>query len=114
LVISPDPERWGVDRTVPGAFIWLSSTAGASTTPAEFLSGRRHPECVAAPVQDSRRAGVDWVIAHYTDCADGRALVVEAAGMGPGDAGLVYVQVAPPANSASTFADTLLAGLQLR
>ena len=114
LVISPDPERWGVDKTVPGAFIWASGTAGASMTPAEFLAGRRHPGCTAAPLQDGRRAGVDWVIARYTECADGRALVVEAAGIGPGDSGLVYVQVAPPANTASTFVDTLLAGLQLR
>jgi tRNA A-37 threonylcarbamoyl transferase component Bud32 len=114
LVISPDPKRWGVDKTVPGAFISLSRTAGASITPAEFVAGRRHPGCAAAPLRDSRRAGVDWVVAQYTDCTDGRALVVEAAGMGPGDAGLVYVQVAPPANTASTFVDTLLAGLQLR
>jgi eukaryotic-like serine/threonine-protein kinase len=114
LVISPDPKRWGVDKTVPGAFIWLSRTAGASTTPADFLGGRRHPECAAEPVRGSRQAGVDWVVAHYTNCAGGRALIVEAAGMGPGDAGLVYVQVAPPANTASTFVDTLLAGIQLR
>jgi eukaryotic-like serine/threonine-protein kinase len=114
LVISPDPERWGVDKTVPGAFIWASGTAGASMTPAEFVAGRRHPGCTAAPLQDGRRAGVDWVIARYTDCTDGRALVVEAAGIGPGDSGLVYVQVAPPANTASAFVDTLLAGLQLR
>jgi eukaryotic-like serine/threonine-protein kinase len=114
LVISPDPERWGVDNTVPGAFIWLSRGAGASVTPAEFLAGRRHPECVAAPVRNSRRAGVDWAVAPYSKCSDGRALVVEAAGLGPDDAGLVYVQVAPPASSTPTFVDTLLAGLQVR
>jgi tRNA A-37 threonylcarbamoyl transferase component Bud32 len=114
LLISPDPERWGVDKTVPGAFIWLSRGAGASVTPAEFVGGRRHPECEAAPVRDSRRAGVDWAVAAYSKCSDGRALVVEAAGLAPNDAGLVYVQVAPPASSTPTFVDTLLAGLQVR
>ena len=114
LVISPEPERWGVDKAVPGAFVWLSRTANAATTPAEFVAGRRHAGCVAAPVQKSRRAVVDWVVVRYTACADGRPLVVEAAGMGPGDAGLVYVQIAPPANTPSTFVDTLLAGLQVR
>ena len=114
LVISPDPERWGVDTSVPGAFIWLSRTAGASVTPAAFLAGRRHAECTPAPMRHSRRAGVDWIVAPFSRCGDGRDQVVEAAGLGPRDAGLVYVQVAPPANSASTFVDTLLAGLQLR
>jgi serine/threonine protein kinase len=114
LVISPDPERWGADKSVPGAFIWLSRTAGASVTPAAFLAGRRHAECTAAPMRHSRRAGVDWIVAPFSKCGDGRDQVVEAAGLGPGDAGLVYVQVAPPANSVSTFVDTLLAGVQVR
>jgi hypothetical protein len=40
--------------------------------------------------------------------------LVEAAGMGTAGAGLVYVQVVPPADSDSTFVDTLLAGVRVR
>jgi eukaryotic-like serine/threonine-protein kinase len=32
----------------------------------------------------------------------------------PGGDGLVYVQIAPPANSTPAFVDTLLAGLRVR
>jgi hypothetical protein len=65
-------------------------------------------------VRTSRQAGIDWVIAHYSACPDGRGRLVEAAGTGPGDAGLVYAQIAPPADSEPTFVDTLLAGVQVR
>jgi eukaryotic-like serine/threonine-protein kinase len=53
------------------------------------------------------------VIAEY-DRADGRGRLVEAAGAGSDDAGLVYVQIAPPASSAPAFADVLLAGVRVR
>ena len=113
LVVSPDPARWGTDAAVPGAFVWLSRTGATLTTPAGFVAGRPHAGCTAAPVRTSRQAGIDWVIAQYR-CSDGRGWLVEAAGTGPGDAGLVYVQIAPPADSESTFVDTLLAGVRVR
>jgi hypothetical protein len=40
--------------------------------------------------------------------------IAETAGIGPGDAGLVYVQIAPPAGSGPEFVDTLLAGVRVR
>jgi hypothetical protein len=40
--------------------------------------------------------------------------LVEAAGIGPAGAGLVHVQIAPPASNAATFVDTLLAGVRVR
>jgi hypothetical protein len=111
LVISPDPDRWAVDPTVPGAFVGLSATAAAELTPAAFVAGRPHADCVAAPVRQVRRAGVDWVVAGYA-CARGRPAVVEAAGLGPG--GLLYVQVAPPQDAGADFVDALLAGVRVR
>jgi eukaryotic-like serine/threonine-protein kinase len=113
LVVSPDPVRWGTDPTVRGAFLWLSRSGAALVPPAAFVAGRRHTDCAAAPVRLSRQAGIDWVIAEY-DCADGRGRLVEAAGAGSDDAGLVYVQIAPPASSAPAFADVLLAGVRVR
>jgi hypothetical protein len=113
LVVSPDPVRWGTDPTVRGAFIWLSRSGAAFFTPAAFVAGRTHAGCAAAPVRTSRQAGIDWVIAEYR-CSDGRGRVVEAAGTGSGDAGLVYVQIARPADSESTFVDSLLAGVRVR
>jgi hypothetical protein len=111
LVISPDPGRWIADAAVPGAFIWLFRDGA---TPAEFVAGRPHAGCTAAPVRSSRQAGIDWLIAGYTGCPGGRSTVVEAAATGPGGAGLVYVQVAPPAGSGPTFVDSLLAGVRVR
>ncbi len=111
LMISPDPERWAADKSMPGAFVWLSRD---EATPAAFLAGRSHAGCVALPVRTSRQAGIDWVIAGYRDCDTGRASIVEIAGAAPRQRGLVYVQVAPPANSAPTFVDTLLAGVRIR
>ena len=40
-------------------------------------------------------------------------MIVEAAGPAPGDAGLVYVQIAPPAGSGPAFVDALLAGVRV-
>jgi hypothetical protein len=114
LEVSPDLEHWKTDATAPGAFIWLSAAGGARTTPAEFIAGRPVADCTTAPVRASRQAGIDWVIAEHRACSGGRGWLVEAAGMGPGEAGLVYVQIAPPASSAPTFVDTLLAGVRVR
>ena len=102
-------------RTVPGAFIWLFAEDGATTTsPSAFIAGRPHAGCVAAPVRTDRQAGLDWLIAGYRDCPNGRAQIVEAVGTRPGDTGLVYVQIAPPAGSPPAFVDTLLAGVRVR
>ncbi|MEU4643923.1 serine/threonine-protein kinase [Micromonospora sp. NPDC023814] len=110
LVMSPDPHRWAVDPTVPGAFVGLSPSIAARTSPAGFVAERPHAACVAAPVRRTRQAGVDWVVARFT-CDQGRPEVVEAAGLAPGRAGLVYVQITPPAGSRADFVDTLLAGV---
>ncbi|MEU6076505.1 serine/threonine-protein kinase [Micromonospora sp. NPDC047074] len=112
LVMSPDPLRWAVDPTVPGAFVGLSASIAARTTPAGFVAERPHAECVAAPVRRTRQAGVDWVVARF-GCDRGRPEVVEAAGLAPGRAGLLYVQVTPPAGSGADFVDALLAGVRV-
>jgi tRNA A-37 threonylcarbamoyl transferase component Bud32 len=114
LVVSPDPARWTVDTTVPGAFAWLSRDGAATTTPQRFVAGRPNAGCAAVPVRTSRQAGLDWFIAGFRACPDGRAEVVEAVGTRPGDSVLVYVQVAPPANSTPEFVDALLAGVRVR
>jgi eukaryotic-like serine/threonine-protein kinase len=113
LIVSPDPARWGSDATARGAFIWLSRTGAARITPVAFVAGRTHADCVAAPVRTSRQGDIDWVIAEY-NCSDSRGWLVEAAGTGSDGAGLVYVQIAPPASSESTFVDSLLAGVRVR
>ncbi|MFG2009381.1 protein kinase [Micromonospora sp. NPDC048868] len=112
LVMSPDPHRWAADPTVPGAFVGLSASIAAHTSPAGFVAERPHAACVAAPVRRTRQAGVDWVVARFT-CDRGRPEVVEAAGLAPGRAGLVYVQITPPAGSRADFVDTLLAGVRV-
>lgn len=114
LVVSPDPARWTVDTAVPGAFAWLSRDGAATTTPERFVAGRPNAGCAAVPVRTSRQAGLDWFIAGYRACPDGHAEVVEAVGTRPGDDVLVYVQVAPPANSTPAFVDALLAGVRVR
>jgi hypothetical protein len=111
LVLSPDPARWKSDPAVPGAFVGLSEGRG---TPVELLAGRRQVFCVAAPVRTSRLGGLDWTIAAYRACPNGWAQIVDAAATRPGGAGLVFVQVAPPAGSAAGFVDDLLAGLRVR
>ncbi|MGC4792355.1 protein kinase domain-containing protein [Micromonospora sp. DT178] len=110
LVMSPDPHRWAADPTVPGAFVGLSASIAARTSPAGFVAERVHTACAALPVRRIRQAGVDWVVARFT-CDRGRPEVVEAAGLAPGRAGLVYVQITPPAGSRADFVDTLLAGV---
>jgi eukaryotic-like serine/threonine-protein kinase len=114
LVISPAPERWLSAAAVPGAFVGLSRSAAAQTTPAEFVAAKLHARCTAAPVRSSRQAGIDWVVATYTSCPGSYRVIVETAGMGPGDSGLVYVQITPPVGSGSAFVDSLLAGVRVR
>ena len=114
LVISPDPVGWTVDSTAPGAFVWLARERAEPLTPAGFVAARPHSRCSAAPVRSSRLAGIDWLIAGYTACRTGHASIVEAAGLGPDGAGLVYVQLTPPAGSGPAFVDSLLAGVRVR
>ncbi|MEU4568807.1 serine/threonine-protein kinase [Micromonospora sp. NPDC023956] len=113
LLVSPDPYRWATDPTVPGAFVGLSASIAARTTPAGFVAERPHAACAAAPVRRTRQAGVDWVVALFT-CDLGRPVIVEAAGLGPDRAGLIYVQVVPPPGSGAEFVDRLLAGVRVR
>jgi tRNA A-37 threonylcarbamoyl transferase component Bud32 len=113
LLISPDPARWRTDDAVRGAFIWLGRDGAAGRAPASLIAQLPHAGCTPAPVRRSRQAGIDWVIAAF-DCPDRRGRLVEAAGTGRAGAGLVYVQIAAPAGNASTFVDTLLAGVRVR
>jgi hypothetical protein len=78
------------------------------------VADRRHPDCTASPVRTTRQAGVGWTVAAFTACPGGKPTVVEAAGVGPGDAGLLYVQIAPPSGTGPAFVDTLLAGVRVR
>ena len=112
LLVSPDPARWRTDEAVRGAFIWLARNDTAARTPAVVVAERPHAGCAPAPVRRSRQAGIDWVVAAF-HCSDRRGRLVEAAGTGSGAAGLVYVQIAPPATNASAFVDTLLAGVRV-
>ncbi|WP_433392664.1 serine/threonine-protein kinase [Micromonospora sp. KLBMP9576] len=112
LVMSPDPRRWAADPTLPGAFVGLSATIAARTGPVGFVAERPHAECAAAPVRRTRQAGVDWVVARFT-CERGRPEIVEAAGLAPGRAGLIYAQVTPPADGGADFVDVLLAGVRV-
>jgi tRNA A-37 threonylcarbamoyl transferase component Bud32 len=114
LVVSPAPDRWKSDPAVPGAFIGLTREIATRSTPAAFVAQQPHPGCVAAPVRTSRQAGIDWVVALHSSCASGKTVIVETAGIGPGDAGLVYAQIAPPTGSGPAFVDTLLAGVRVR
>ncbi len=114
LVMSPHPARWRSDRTVPGAFVGLSKDLSTRSTPTRFVAERYHGGCTAVPVETRRRGDVDWVVAEFTSCGTGKPVIVEAAASGPIGAGLVYVQVAPPAGSGPDFVDTLLAGVRVR
>jgi hypothetical protein len=111
LVLSPDPERWGTDPAVPGAFVGLP---GGDGTPADLLDEHRQTPCEAAPVRASDQGGTRWTIAGYSACPNGRARIVDAVATRPGGDGLVYVQIAPPAGSGPAFVDTFLAGLRVR
>ncbi|MEV4464074.1 protein kinase [Micromonospora echinofusca] len=113
LVMSPDPHRWAADPSVPGAFVGLSADIAAPGSPAGFVAERPHAACAAWPVRRTRQAGVEWVVARFT-CDEGRPEIVEAAGLAPGRAGLIYVQVTPPADGRVDFVDTLLAGVRVR
>jgi eukaryotic-like serine/threonine-protein kinase len=109
MVLSPDPGRWPSDPGVPGAFVGLSR--GGAATPEEFVAHRTHRGCTARPVHTTRRGGIDWVVAGYTDCVTGKATRFEIAGAVPG--GLVYVQFTPPADAGSGFVETLLGSVRV-
>jgi tRNA A-37 threonylcarbamoyl transferase component Bud32 len=113
LLVSPDPARWRTDHAVRGAFVLLAGERTADRSPAALVAEIQHAGCTPVPVRHSRQAGIDWVIGAF-QCPDPRGGLVEAAGTGPDGAGLVYVQIAPPASNAATFVDTLLAGVRVR
>jgi serine/threonine protein kinase len=114
LVISPDPQRWPSDPAVPGAFVGLSRSLASRTTPARYLNEHPHAECTPTPVRTGRLGAVDWVIAEFTSCRTAKPVLVEAAGIAPNGAGLLYVQIATPAGSGPDFVDALLAGIRTR
>ncbi|WP_117213793.1 protein kinase domain-containing protein [Allorhizocola rhizosphaerae] len=114
LVIAPDPSRWTSHEAMPGAFVGLSRTIAARTTPAGFLAERAHAGCLAGAVRTARLGAIVWVIAPYTACVTGKTVIVEAASLGPGGAGLIYLQIAPPIGSGDGFIDALLAGVRVR
>ncbi|MEV4536442.1 serine/threonine-protein kinase [Asanoa sp. NPDC049518] len=111
LVVSPSPGRWLTDAQVPGAFIGLSS---AGATPAAYVAQHPRTRCTATPVRTIHGVGVDWTLAGYAACPGPKPMIVEAAGHGPGDVGLVYVQIMPPAGSGPEFVEALLAGVRVR
>jgi len=111
LVMSPDPQRWLTDPAVPGAFVGVSDRAAQSVTPAGFVAQRPHASCVAAPVQQSPAAGIDWVVARFT-CATGKPMIIEAAGLAGGSGALVYLQIAALPDDA--LVSTLLTGITIR
>ncbi|AVT31781.1 serine/threonine protein kinase [Plantactinospora sp. BC1] len=114
LVMSPDPERWPTDRAVPGAFVGLSRSLAQRHDPAGYVAEHPHAECVATPARTVRRGDVDWYVAAFTACRSGKPAIVEAAGLAPRQTGLVYAQIAPPADASADFVDTLLAGIRIR
>ncbi|MGC4869767.1 protein kinase domain-containing protein [Micromonospora sp. DT53] len=113
LVMSPRPHRWAADPRLPGAFVGLSASTAARATPAGFLAERTHGDCAPAPARATRQAGVEWTVVAYR-CDRGRPQIIESAALHPGRPALVYVQIAPPADSGPAFVDTLLAGVRLR
>jgi eukaryotic-like serine/threonine-protein kinase len=108
LVISPDPPRWRTDPGVPGAFVGLSRSAGTRTTAAGFVAEHPHARCSAAPVRQTRQAGIDWVVARFA-CGGAKPVIIEAAGMAGGF--MVYVQIAPAEATGEAEVDGLLAGV---
>lgn len=112
LVVSPEPGRWAADPQVPGAFVGLSAGTARRTTPEGFLAERPHADCAAAPVRRTRQGGVDWLVAAYA-CPQGRPVIIEAAGLAAGPAGLLYVQLTPPPDGGPEFVDALLAGVRV-
>ncbi|MET7671032.1 serine/threonine-protein kinase [Micromonospora luteifusca] len=113
LVMSPQPRRWAADPGLPGAFVGLSATTGARTTPAGFLAERTHGDCVPAPARTTRQAGVEWTVVAYR-CDRGRPRIVESAGRHPARGTLLYVQIVPPVEGGPDFVDALLAGVRVR
>ncbi|MET8358305.1 serine/threonine-protein kinase [Micromonospora sp. NPDC005171] len=113
LVMSPQPRRWAADPGVPGAFVGVSASTAARTTPAGFLAERTHGDCASAPARTTRQAGVEWTVVAYR-CDRGRPRIVESAGRHPGHGALVYVQVVPPVDGGPDFVDTLLDGVRVR
>ncbi|MGW3784514.1 protein kinase domain-containing protein [Micromonospora chokoriensis] len=112
LVMSPQPRRWAADPRLPGAFVGLSAATAARTTPAGFLAERTHGDCTPAPARTTRQAGVEWTLVAYR-CDQGRPRIVESAGLHPGRAALVYVQIVPPEHAAPEFVDAVLAGVRV-
>ncbi|MGW2621571.1 serine/threonine-protein kinase [Micromonospora taraxaci] len=112
LVMSPQPRRWAADPRLPGAFVGLSAATAARTTPAGFLAERTHGDCTPAPARTTRQAGVEWTVVAYR-CDQGRPRIVESAGLHPGRAALVYVQIVPPEHAAPEFVDAVLAGVRV-
>ncbi|MEU7848119.1 serine/threonine-protein kinase [Micromonospora parva] len=113
LVMSPQPRRWAADPRLPGAFVGLSASTAARTTPAGFLAERTHRDCTPAPARTTRQAGVEWIVVAYR-CDRDRPQIIESAALHPGRSAVVYVQLTPPAQSGPAFVDTLLAGVHLR
>ncbi|MDW5326522.1 serine/threonine-protein kinase [Plantactinospora sp. KLBMP9567] len=114
LVMSPDPERWPTDPAVPGAFVGLSRSLAQRHDPAGYVAEHPHAECAPIPARTVRRGDVDWYVAAFTACRSGKPAIVEAAGLAPQAPGLVYAQIAPPADASADFVDTLLAGIRVR
>ena len=112
MVISPDPRRWLTDPAVPGAFVGLSRAAAARTTADGFVAEQPHVRCAAAPVRRTRQAGLDWAVARFA-CADGKPVIIEAAGLDAGSAALLYVQLAPGPDATDRDVDALLAGIEV-
>ncbi|MET8040980.1 serine/threonine-protein kinase [Micromonospora sp. NPDC005215] len=113
LVMSPQPRRWAADPRVPGAFVGVSASTAARTTPAGFLAERTHGDCASTPARTTRQAGVEWTVVTY-HCDRGRPRIVESAGRHPDRAALLYAQIVPPVDGAPDFVDVLLAGVRLR
>jgi len=111
LVMSPDPARWRSDPAMPGVFVGLTDAGG---TPARFVAERPHASCVAAPVRTTTVGGIDWVVAEFSGCPSTKPEIVEIAGVAAGGTDLVYIQIAPPTGSSSSFVDDLLAGVRIR
>ena len=98
---------------MPGAFVGVSVSTAARTTPAGFLAERTHGDCTSAPVRTTRQAGVEWTVVAYR-CDRDRPRIVESAGLHPARGALVYVQVVPPLDGGPDFVDGLLAGVRVR
>lgn len=113
LVVSPEPGRWTDDDAVPGAFIGLSPTLAAETTPEDYVAAQVHGQCDPPDSTEVDAGGITWVVATFAGCRSGKATIVEAAGTAPSDAGLLYAQIAPPASSdPALFVESLLAGIE--